>query len=111
MSAVLLSTFILLFLPSSSVSLTNFNLAVPMRECTGEHSCMSSPFSIAILNETCSLRSTITAKTFWTRSAIQLNSEKKKNIAHMDRKNANKQETEEGNLTLDNTERCKAGTK
>ena len=53
-SAVLLSTFIF-FLLSSSVSLSNFYLAVPMRGCLGKHSCMSSPFRIAILNETCSL--------------------------------------------------------
>ena len=56
LSAVLLSTFILLLLPSSSVSLSNFYLAVPMRGCLGKHSCMSSPFPIAILNGTCSLR-------------------------------------------------------
>ena len=42
-------------LPSSSVSLSNFYLAVPMRGCLGKHSCMSSPFPIAILNGTCSL--------------------------------------------------------
>ena len=54
-SAVLLSTFILLFLLSSSVSLSNFYLAVPMHGCLGKHSCMSSPFPIAILNGTCSL--------------------------------------------------------
>ena len=57
-SAVLLSTFILL-LPSSSVSLSNFYLALPMRGCLGKHSCMSSPFPIAILNWTCSLRALI----------------------------------------------------
>ena len=43
----------------------------------GEHSCMSSPFSIAILNGTCSLRSTI-IKIFWTWSALRQNSKKKK---------------------------------
>ena len=37
-------------LPSSSVSLSYFVLAVPMRECLGNHSCMSSPCPIAILN-------------------------------------------------------------
>ena len=58
LSAVLLSTFILL-LPSSSVSLSNFYLAVPMRGCLGKHSCMSSPFPRAILNGTCSLRALI----------------------------------------------------
>ena len=55
-SALLLSTFILLFLLSSSVSLSYFNLAVPMRKCLGKHSCMSSTFFIVILNGTCSLR-------------------------------------------------------
>ena len=58
-SAVLLFTFILLFLLSSSVSLSNFYRAVPMRGCLGNHSCMSSPFPIAILNGTCSLRALI----------------------------------------------------
>ena len=48
---VLLSRFILLFLLFSSVSLSNFNHAVPMRKCLGKHSCMSSPFSIVILKE------------------------------------------------------------
>ena len=43
-SAVLLSTFILLFLPYSSVSLSYLNLAVPMRKCLGKHSCMSPHF-------------------------------------------------------------------
>ena len=47
---VLLSTFIPLLVPSSPVSLSYFNLAVPMRKCSGEHSCMSSTFSIAMLN-------------------------------------------------------------
>ena len=55
-SAVLLFTIILLFLLPSAVSLSYFNLAVPMRKCLGKHSCMSSTFSIAILNGTCSLR-------------------------------------------------------
>ena len=58
-STVLLSTFILLFLPSSSVSLSNFYLAVPMRGCLGKDSCMSSPFPIAILNGTFSLQALI----------------------------------------------------
>ena len=59
MSAVLFSAIILLFLLSSSVSLSYFNLAVPMRKCLGKHSCMSSPFSISILNGTCSVRAAI----------------------------------------------------
>ena len=50
--ALLLSILTLLFLPSSSVSLSYFVLAVPMRECLGKHSCMSSPCPIAILNGT-----------------------------------------------------------
>ena len=40
-----------LFLPSS-VTLSYFILAVPMCECLGKHSCMSSSFPIAILNGT-----------------------------------------------------------
>ena len=39
-----------LFCPSSSVSVSYFILSVPMREWLGKHSCMSSPFPIAILN-------------------------------------------------------------
>ena len=41
--ALLLSILTPLFLPSSSVSLSYFVLAVPMRECLGKHWCMSSP--------------------------------------------------------------------
>ena len=48
-SIVLLSTFILLLLLSSSVSLSYFNLTVPTCKCLGKHSCMSSPFSIVVL--------------------------------------------------------------
>ena len=33
--------------------LSHFILAVPMRECSGEHSSMSSSFPIAILNGAC----------------------------------------------------------
>ena len=50
--AVLFSMLTPLFCLSSSVSLSYFILAVPMRECSGKHSCMSSPFPIAILNGT-----------------------------------------------------------
>ena len=50
--ALLLSILTPLFLPSSSVSLPYFILAVPMRECLGKHSCKSSPFPKAILNGT-----------------------------------------------------------
>ena len=52
MLALLLSIVALLFLPSLSVSLSYFILAVPMHECLEKHSCMSSPFPIAILNST-----------------------------------------------------------
>ena len=48
--AVLFSILTPLFCVSSSVSLFYFILAVQMRECLGKHSCMSSPFPIAILN-------------------------------------------------------------
>ena len=51
-SAVLYSMLTPLFLPFSSVSLSSFILAVPMGECLGKHSCMSSPFPIATLNGT-----------------------------------------------------------
>ena len=50
--ALLLSILMPLFLPSSYVSLSYFALAVPMCECLGKHSRMSSPFPIAILNGT-----------------------------------------------------------
>ena len=53
--AVLLSIFTLLCFPSSSVSVSYFNLNVPMRKCSREHSCMSSTFLIAILNSICVL--------------------------------------------------------
>ena len=46
--ALLVSILMPLFLPSSSVSLSYFVLVVPMRECLGKYSCMSSPFPIAI---------------------------------------------------------------
>ena len=39
-------------LPSSSVSLSDFILAVPIRECLDKRSCISSSFPIAILNGT-----------------------------------------------------------
>ena len=50
---VLLSTIILIFLLSSSVSLSYLNLAVPMLKCLRKHSCMSSQFSIVILKGIC----------------------------------------------------------
>ena len=50
--ALRISILMPLFVPSSSVSLSFFALAVPMRECLGKHSCMSSPCLIAILNGT-----------------------------------------------------------
>ena len=50
--ALLLSILTSLFLTFSSVSLSYFILAVPMRQCFGKHSCMSSPCPITILNGT-----------------------------------------------------------
>ena len=58
-TAVLFSILTPLFCVSSSVSLSYFILAVPMRECLGKHSCMSSPFPIAILNGTSSFLSLV----------------------------------------------------
>ena len=49
----LLSLFTLLFLPPASVSLIYFILVVPMRKCLGKHSCISSPFPIALPNGPC----------------------------------------------------------
>ena len=56
-------------LTSSSVSLSYFILAVPIRKFLGKHSCMSSPFPIAILNGTffCSVK----AMSNWKLSAIK----------------------------------------
>ena len=42
--AVVFSILVPLFCVSSSVSLSYFILAVPMRECLGKHSCISSHF-------------------------------------------------------------------
>ena len=58
------------FLPLSSVSLSYFILAVPMRKCLGKHSCMSSPFPIAIRNGTFFFRS-VKAMNIWKRSDIK----------------------------------------
>ena len=68
--ALLLSTLTPLFLSSSSVSLSYYILAVPMRKCLGKYSCMSSPFPIAILNGTFFFRS-VKAMNNWKRSAIK----------------------------------------
>ena len=57
--ALLFSILTPLFCPSSSVPLSYFSLAVPMRECLGKHSYMSSPFPIAILNGTSSFFSLV----------------------------------------------------
>ena len=57
--AVLFSILTCLFCVSSSVSLSYFILAVPMRERLGKHSCMSSPFPIAIMNGTSSFLSLV----------------------------------------------------
>ena len=68
--ALLFSILTPLFLPTSSVSLSYFVLAVPMRKCLRKHSCMSSPFPIAILNGTFFFRS-VHAMNNWKRSAIK----------------------------------------
>ena len=60
--AELFSILTPLFCPSSSVSLSYFILAVPMRECLAKHSCMSSPFPIAMLNGTSSFLSLVQEK-------------------------------------------------
>ena len=70
-SAVLLSTLILLFY-----------LAVPMRGCLGKHSCMSSPFPIAILNGTCSLRALILFCGDMLAIKTRLNKQNSKGTAH-----------------------------
>ena len=57
--AVLFSILTPFFCVSSSVSLSYLILAVAMRECLGKHSCMSSPFPIAILNITFSFISLV----------------------------------------------------
>ena len=62
MPALLFPILTPLFCPSSSVLLSYFSLAVPMRECLGKHSCMSSPFPIAILNGTSSFLSLVREK-------------------------------------------------
>ena len=54
-SAVLLSTVILLFILSSSVSLSYLNFAAPMRKCNMFGKTLMHAFPI-ILNGTCSLR-------------------------------------------------------
>ena len=68
--ALLFSILAPLFLPPSSVSLSYFILAVPMRKRLGKHSCMSSLFPIAILNGTFFFRS-VKAMNNWKRSAIK----------------------------------------
>ena len=48
-----------IFCASSSMSLSYFILAVPMRECLGKYSCMSFQFPIVILNGTSSFLSLV----------------------------------------------------
>ena len=55
LARLLLSILTPLFLPSLSVFSSYFILAIPMRQCLGKHSCMSSPFPIAILKGTVNL--------------------------------------------------------
>ena len=58
----------LLFSPSFSVAMSYFILAITMRKCLGEHSCMSSTFPIAMLNR---FFSHCSAKT-WIRSGSRV---------------------------------------
>ena len=69
--ALLLNTLTPLFLSSLSVSLSYFILAVPMHGCLGKHSCMSSPFPIAILNVTFFFFCSVKAMNNWKWSAIK----------------------------------------
>ena len=57
-------------LTSFVCSLSYFILAVPMRKRLGKHSCMSSPFPIAILNGTFFFRS-VKEMNNWKRSTIK----------------------------------------
>ena len=55
-----------------------FILAVPMRECLGRHSCMSSTFSVSILNNLCFLLSPgyyfiLECEFYWTKYKINYN--------------------------------------
>ena len=50
MPTLLLSIFTLVCLPSSSLFLSYFIIVVSMHKCWGQHSCMSSSFSILIPN-------------------------------------------------------------
>ena len=68
--ALLLSILTPLILHSSSVSLSYFILAVPMSECLGKHSCMSSQFLMAVLNGNFFFRS-LKVINNWKRSAIK----------------------------------------
>ena len=54
------------FLPSYSVTLSYFNLAVP--KCFGKHLCMSSIFPIAMLNGICFFRQCNCKCTMYIRS-------------------------------------------
>ena len=53
MSTILHSLLTPLYVPASTVSVSYFILAVPMRKWLRKHACTSSPFPIAILNGTC----------------------------------------------------------
>ena len=55
MPIFLLCMFVLFGLPFSSFSLPYLNLTIHMLKCSGEHSCVNSTVSIAVLNRTCSL--------------------------------------------------------
>ena len=57
-----------LILPSLSIYLSYLILVVPMCECLGKHSCMSSPFPIAMLNGTLFFCETTWSK--WSKSRL-----------------------------------------
>ena len=66
---------LLYFVPSLLPSIfapSYFNLGVSLFKCSGEHSCMSSTFSKAILSLTCCFR-TAKSDSFWNRNVVQLN--------------------------------------
>ena len=69
----------LFFFPSSSVCLSYFILAVPMRGCLGKHSYVSSQFPIAKLNGTSYFLSLVQEKLNMLFSCISLVQEKLNN--------------------------------
>ena len=67
-----------LYLPSSSVFVSLFILAIPMRKCLGKHLCMSFQFPIAIqpiLNGTCFFSDSVTTNAHFEFGAKSRNSD------------------------------------